>query len=61
MLKTTRYRSMNIHSQLNKLKCKSHKVLKDALISDSAIGSHRIQAAHAILQLLSIYEGGLEL
>ena len=60
MLKTTRYRSTNTHSQLNKLKCKSQKVLKAGLLNEAAVKAHQIQSAHAILQLLSIYEAGLE-
>jgi len=58
--KTTRFRSTNIHGQLNRQKCRALKFLEAALKGQS-ISTTQIQASQAVLTLLSHYESGLEL
>jgi len=56
MAKNTRYRSTNIHNFLNKEKVKSVKTLRRALKGDQAVSKTQIDAAKAILELLTYYE-----
>ena len=61
MKKTTRYRSADIGSQLNKYKCKAIACLTGGLIQKQTPTPAQIQAAEAILKTLYLFEGNQEL
>ena len=56
MAKNTRYRAANIHNALNKDKVKSIKTLRSALKGDQTVSKTQIDAAKAILELLTYFE-----
>lgn len=58
--RTTRYRNTNIHSQLNKSKVRSLKLLERAL-EGSEVLLTQITAAKVILEVLSHYEPGIQM
>jgi hypothetical protein len=59
--KTTRYRSADIGSQLNKYKCKAIACLTGGLIQKKTPTPIQIASAEAILKTLYLFEGNQEL
>lgn len=56
MKQNTKYRATSVHQALNREKVRSIKALRNALKGEMGVSKNQIDAAKAILELLTYYE-----